>query len=122
MVRLLCFLKRKPGMSAEDFYRHWKETHGPLIAGRPNLARHIVRYEQHRRLTGDDPLSGTEGFDGVAVQWFESMDEFRAFIAEPDYAEHVFPDEAKFLDRDGLVFLVTEEPTVVIDGPVSASG
>jgi uncharacterized protein (TIGR02118 family) len=116
MVKLLCFLKRKAGMSLEDFNRHWRETHGALIAGLPKLARHIVRYEQHRRLPGHAHL-GTPGYDGVAVQWFDSIDGFMAFVSEADYAEHVFPDEERFLDRSGLVWMITEEPTVVIDGP-----
>ncbi len=118
MVKLLCFLKRKPGMSAEDFHRHWKERHGPLIAGLPKLARHIVRYEQHPRLAGYEHL-GSEGFDGVAVQWFLAIDDFMAFVAEPDYAKHVFPDEEQFLDRGGLVWMITQTPTVVIDGRTS---
>jgi hypothetical protein len=31
--------------------------------------------------------------------------------------QHIFPDEDRFLDRNGLVWMITEEPTVVIDGP-----
>jgi uncharacterized protein (TIGR02118 family) len=102
-------------MTSEEFHRHWKETHGPLIAKLPNLARHVVRYEQHRRLAGREHI-GTEGYDGVAVQWFNSVDDFMAFVAEPDYGKHVYPDEEKFLDRSGLVWMLTEEPTVVIAG------
>jgi uncharacterized protein (TIGR02118 family) len=118
MVKLLCFLKRRQGMSLEDFLGHWQGTHGPLIASLPKLARHIVRYEQHRRLPGHAAL-GSPGFDGVAVQWFRSVDDFLAFVAEPDYAEHIYPDEERFLDREGLVWMMTEEPTVVIDGPAA---
>jgi uncharacterized protein (TIGR02118 family) len=115
MVKLTCFLKRRPGMTAEDFDRHWREVHGPLIAGLPALARHIVRYEQHPRLRGSDVV-GTPGYDGVAVQWFRSLDEFMAFVGEPDYAAHVAPDEGAFLDRGALVWMLTEDPRVVIDG------
>ncbi len=117
MVKLLCFLKRKAGMSLEEFNRHWKDTHGPLIAGLPKLARHIVRYEQHRRLPGHEQL-GTPDYDGVAVQWFDSVDDFVAFVSEPDYTQHIFPDEDRFLDRSGLVWMITEEPIVIIEGPM----
>jgi uncharacterized protein (TIGR02118 family) len=115
MVKLVVLLKRKAGMSREDFYRHWQEHHGPLIAGLPNLARHIVRYEQHRRLPGTEGF-GSDDFDGAVVQWFNSLDDFTAFVGEPDYAKHIYPDEDRFLDRKGLVWMVTEEPTVVIGG------
>jgi uncharacterized protein (TIGR02118 family) len=118
MVKLTCFLRRRPGMTAEDFDRHWREVHGPLIAGLPTLARHVVRYEQHPRLSGSDAV-GTPGYDGVAVQWFRSLEEFMAFVSEPDYARHVAPDEGAFLDRAGLVWMLTEEPRVVIGGTLS---
>ena len=50
MVKLVCFLKRREGMTLEEFYEHWEGSHGPLIRSTPELARHIVRYEQHRRV------------------------------------------------------------------------
>ena len=115
MVKLFAMLRRREGMSFDEFVDHWRDNHGPLIAGHPDLARHVVRYEQHPRHR-PDAISGSDGYDGVAVQWFESIDEFVAFVSEPDYAEHVAPDERRFLDMDGLVYLITDEPTVVIDG------
>ena len=51
MIKLVCFLKRKDGLTREEFYDHWENRHGPLIAGTPELARHIVRYEQLRVTT-----------------------------------------------------------------------
>ncbi len=118
MVKLICFLRRKEGLTPEEFHRHWTENHGPLIKSLPNLARHIVRYEQHRRIAGTEDL-GTEGYDGVTIQWFDRLDDFLAFVGEPDYDQYIYPDEEKFLDRKSLVWMMTEEPTVVIDGPTS---
>lgn len=116
MVKLFALLRRREGMSHEDFVRHWLDSHGPLIAGEPSLARHIVRYEQHVRHRPDS-LSGNEGLDGVTVQWFNSMDDFVAFMSEPAYAEKVAPDELRFLDMSELEFIVTEEPVIAIEGP-----
>jgi hypothetical protein len=118
MVKLICFLKRRPGLTLEEFYDHWENRHGPLIAGTPELARHLVRYEQVRRSTHADWL-GTPDYDGITIQWLESPDAFLAFLAEPTYAELVAPDELRFLDVPSLVWMITEEPTVVIDGPAA---
>jgi len=117
VVVMFALLRRREGLSREEFVRHWREVHGPLIAGNPDLSRHIVRYEQHVRHR-PDALSGTDDVDGVAVQWFESIDDFAGFIAEPDYAELVAPDERRFIDMDRIEFLITDEPHVVIDGAV----
>lgn len=116
MVKLFAVLRRRPDLSVEEFRTHWRDHHGPLIAGIPELARHLVRYEQHVRHR-PGALSGTEDVDGVAEQWFRSIDDFVAFISEPAYAEHVAPDERRFLDVGRIEFVICEEPHVVIDGP-----
>ena len=121
MVKLFAVLRRRTDMTTEEFVAHWRDVHGPLIAGEPTLARHIVRYEQHVRHR-PEALSGTEDVDGVAVQWFHSMDDFVGFVSEPKYAELIAPDERRFLDLDRLEYVICEEPTVVIDCPVPGSG
>ena len=120
MVKLFAVLKRKDGMTHEEFVDHWLNEHGPLIANTPSLARHIVRYEQHVRHR-PDALSGDKRFDGVTVQWFEDMDGFVGFMSEPEYGDLIHPDEERFLDMDELVFIVTEEPVVPIDGGVGGA-
>lgn len=120
MVKLFAVLRRRPGMTVEEFRSHWRDRHGPLIAGTPELARHLVRYEQHVRHR-PDALSGTDGVDGVAEQWFRSIDDFVGFISEPAYAELVAPDERRFLDVERIEFVICEEPHVVIDGPRGAT-
>ena len=80
-----------------------------------------MRYEQHRRLP-EPSWAGTEGYDGITIQWLESIDAFNAFCAEPAYAELILPDEASFLDSDSLVWMLTEEPIVTMDGPTSSEG
>lgn len=115
MVKLFALLRRNPELSFEEFVTHWRDTHGPLIRDEPLLARHIVRYEQHvRHLPG--AISGNPGVDGVAVQWFNSIDDFVGFISEPAYAELIAPDETRMLDMDRVEFIITEEPHVVIEG------
>ncbi len=116
MIKLVCFLHRKPGMSVEEFHDHWLNSHGPLIANEPTLAKHLVRYEQNHRLEADYRRKDPRDFDGATVQWLESMESFNAFVREPAYAELIAPDEASFLDRGGLELLFTGDDDVKIDG------
>lgn len=115
MVKLFALIRRHPGMGVGEFREHWRDVHGPLIRDTPELARHIVRYEQHPRHR-DDAMSGTDGIDGVAVQWFADMDEFVAFVSEPAYSDLIAPDERRFIDVDSIEFVITDEPDVVIGG------
>ena len=112
-VKLVALLRRKKGLTEAEFVAHWRDRHGPLIRDTPSIAQHIVRYEQHTRFS-DSVWSGTGGLDGVAIQWFEDFAAWEAFLAEPDYARLIAPDEARFLDSSTIQFIVCNEPTVVI--------
>lgn len=112
MVKLLCLVRRKPGMSPEDFHTYWRETHGPLVLSTKS-GGHVLRYEQHHRPL-DTYASDPDGWDGATVQWYASPEDFVASIREDDYRV-IDEDMAKFLDTDRLEFVVTEEPDVLVD-------
>lgn len=116
MIRLTAHLRRNPALSREEFLTHWRDVHGPLIRDTPSLARHIVRYEQHPPT--DDRGAGLGDIDGVAVQWFRSIDDLFAFVAEPAYRDVLHPDEQHLLDFTRMTVCFTAEPVVVIDGSV----
>ena len=108
MIKMICLLRRKEGMTPEDFHRYWREQHGPLVMSTKS-ASWVRRYEQnHRPLSayrGDDDR---RGWDGVTIQWFDSMDDFYASIGEDDYAL-IDADTRRFLDVDALELIFTEE-------------
>ena len=121
MIKLVCFIRKRPEIEIPAFRKHWRENHGPLIESLPKLRRHLVRYEQNHRLDADYAREaaqekpeppGARAYDGSTIMWFDSMREYHAFANEPDYAEHIAPDEAKFMDRAQTLFFFTEEENV----------
>lgn len=115
MIRLTAMLARNAALGAEEFRAHWATTHAELIRTSPGAADHVLRYEQHPRLAhGPGGWTGSEGFDGMAVQWFASQAELAAMLASPDYRERIAPDEQRLLDFERSAFLLTDEPRVVI--------
>jgi uncharacterized protein (TIGR02118 family) len=113
MVVLTCLVRRKAGMSPEEFHRYWREHHGPLVAGTES-GSYVVRYEQHHRALEDYTSQDDGGFDGVAVQWFRSRADYEAHLRAPDFAQ-VWADIERFLDVDRLVYVLTDETAVVLD-------
>lgn len=111
MVRLISFLKRKPGSTHAEFLEHWFGVHGPLIAN-SSAARYVRRYEQH-------PAAWPEGggseprWDGVTIQEFDSVADFWAHTQEPDFAE-MQADIDRFLDTGDLPWLLVDDVNVVI--------
>ena len=122
MIRLTAMLRRNPALDAALFHDHWRDVHAAKILSVPGIGDRVVRYEQHPRVP-DAPgqWTGSEGFDGVTVQWFRDLDAFAAMISDPEYRRIVGPDERELLDLAGSVYLLTAEPRVVIDGYGPAS-
>ena len=112
-VKLVAMLWRQPDMTFDQFVDHWLNHHGPLIRDTPSLARHILRYEQHVR-HDEGPGSGVRGCDGVTIQWFAKIEDFWAFCSEPEYAELIAPDEARFLSIKDIQWVMVDNPVVVI--------
>ena len=121
MIKLTYCLRRKPGMSLEEFQRYWRDTHAPLVAERAE-ALGIRRYVQAQ--TSDIPdvhamlqarnCGSPEPFDGVAELWFDSLeamgsDDPAAAQANAD----LFEDETNFIDLANSPMWIAEENIVV---------
>jgi hypothetical protein len=112
VLQLTVLLKRHPDLSIEEFHARWRE-HGRMIAAEPDFQKVIRRYEQHHRAMKDYE-SSTVDYDGVAIQQYDDMAGFLAFLEAPAYMEKVRPDEQTLLDMDSLVVMFTDGPEVFI--------
>ncbi|HEX6236546.1 MAG TPA: EthD domain-containing protein [Acidimicrobiales bacterium] len=117
MIRLTAMLRRNPALSAAEFHAHWRDVHGPLVRSVPGVDRWVARYEQHPRVADRaGSWTGSEGFDGVAVQWFGGLGDVEAMIGDPEYRRIVGPDERHLVDLERSVYLLTDEPRLIIAG------
>ena len=107
MIKTLTFLKRKPGITQEEFRRHWKEIHGPLAA---RVVPGLRRYVQSHPVPGFD-----SDIDGIVELWWDNVEAFQAFFAwrETDDANELKEDEEKFVDTRKWVRFVAEEHIIV---------
>src|SRR5438105_1773998 len=106
VVVLVALLPRKPGLSKEDFHRHWRERHGPLVVD--TLGKYLQGYEQYHRLDGG--MGSGDEWDGIAIQRYESEEAFTAFLSDPSLSVEEarakptvldqFADEVLGTDRD----------------------
>jgi uncharacterized protein (TIGR02118 family) len=113
MTKLICMVKRRPGMTSDDFHRHWRQVHSPLNCDTPSIARYFVRYERNHRARRDYEREDPD-FDGAAVEWYPSVQAFYDMISEPEYRDVIAPDEQRFLDRDHLEWLLTDKEETII--------
>lgn len=103
MVKLVACLKRKPGLSIDDFQRHWRTRHAEIVVRQAGLRRYVQNH-----VTLDGYGAGDPPFDGVAEAWFDDVDAMRRLAGA---AEHraVRADEPLFLDVPAMRVVLTDE-------------
>lgn len=118
MFKMIYCLRRKPGLSREDFQRYWRDQHAPLVRRHaPSLG--VRRYAQSH--TVDVPMlamvpaargSTGQDYDGVAELWWDSREALFAALAT-DAAQRasreLLEDEATFIDLANSPVFFAEE-------------
>lgn len=112
MFKVIALLKRKPGMTVEDFQYYWRHEHAPLVAERPEIRRHI---QSSALLQGY--RKGELLFDGISETWFDSAQAYEAYRHEPA-SSVILADQANFVDRSRTV-LMPVDVHVIKDGAIS---
>ena len=107
MIRLVFALRRKPGMTREEFQAYWLQKHAPLVASFATDLN-IHRYVQTHTLTteANQAAQAARGdmepeYDGVAELWWESEAELNGQIgseAGQAAGAALLADEQKFID------------------------
>lgn len=109
MIKLIALVKRKPGMTLEEFSRYWENKHGPLVARVFPGVRKYVQNHPARLPGGGEPK-----VDGVVELWFDDLASFRAasdfYLGEK--GKVIRDDEEKFIDRSQMVFFVAQERVI----------
>jgi len=120
--KYFAFLKRRAGLSTDEFLDQWENGHARFFADTPEVRRHIRRYELYPRIAGDEDRARTDvevpdaGFDGVAVQWFDTRADLQALQAEPSYQAFAAADQPDY--RDPLTLgVLTRAPEVIVGPP-----
>ncbi len=114
LTKLICGVRRKPGMDRDAFHRYWWEVHGPLNRETPAVRKYFIRYEQNHRLASDYERDDS-GLEGVTCEWFPSARAFFGMATDPESREVIAADEVKFLDPDNLTWILTDAEEVVFD-------
>lgn len=105
MLKVIVLLRRKAGLSTEQFVDHYENRHVPLVREvLPSIGRYVRNYLDTNSLSagrqeGDAP---SPYFDVITELWFEDQAGYEAFIADlgdPVVSQRLQEDEERFLDR-----------------------
>jgi len=112
MVKVITFIKRKPGMPVEEFQGYWRARHPEVVTRLPGVRRYV---QSHTLLSAYE--RGEPTYDGIAEVWADDTDALRAMSKSPGNAD-VQADEARFIDRPTMGVIITEDH-VLKDGAVA---
>ena len=112
MFKAIVLIRRKPGMSREDFIDYYENNHAPLGASKvPNLVKYVRHYI---RPFGNDVYAADAEppYDVLTEIWFENEEEFHkgmAYLSEPETAALIGADEEKLFDKSSIRFMTMED-------------
>ena len=127
MFKQICFFRKRPDMSLEEFMDYYENQHSQLAkkAGLkpalPDAQRYVRRYLRPEK----NPVTGQvidPGYDCIMEIWWNSREDYErsfAIISDPARLPAVKADEARlFASHDNPVVSVIEE----YDSPMGPQG
>jgi uncharacterized protein (TIGR02118 family) len=125
LIKLVFTIRRREGMTREEFQRYWRGEHARLVERHAEVLR-IRRYVQTHALDTDADAALAEArgseprhYDGVAELWWDSVEDLlEASDSEEGLlaANALLEDERRFIDLPSSPIWLGEE-NVVIDRP-----
>ena len=124
MIKLVYVVRRKSGMTREEFQQYWREHHGPLVrsvADSLGIRRNVQTHTAYEELNARAP--GARGqmqppYDGLVEVWYDDLAELQRRGSSSEGQEAVatlIEDEAKFIDFSRSALWFADEH-VMIDG------
>ncbi len=121
MITIHYCLRRKPGLSLDEFTAYWSDTHATLVRSL-SAQLGIVRYVQNHAAMPEmaaqmSAARGTaEPYDGIAAISFATPQDLARGNTDPSAAEAqrlLAEDEAKFIDVERSTILFTTSHEVI---------
>jgi len=110
MVKKMCFLKRKPGMSMADFRDYYEGHHAPLIKRLLNF--HTSYKRNYLAETKGNKAGPPAPFDVITEMTFDSREDRRKMVdalRSEEIGGIIARDEEMLFDRGAMVVYLVDE-------------
>jgi len=108
MIKVITLLKRKPGLSLEEFYEYWREKHAPVaLKDNPQMTKYVQNH-------GVILPEGDQAYDGVAETYWPDMATFQAAVEvlQSEAGKAHLEDLERFVDLGKMVSIIAEEKVI----------
>lgn len=111
MLKVAILMKRRAGLSVQEFQDHLRNRYGSLAAKGPGLRRYVQSYPLAQGYAKGELL-----FDALGEMWFDSIEAYDRYARSTEFAV-ACKDEDAFLDRSRTVVMPVDVH-VIKDGAV----
>jgi len=111
MLKIVTLMKRRAGLSVEDFQNHLRNTYGPLAAKGPGLRRYVQSCALPQGYGKGELL-----FDAIGEMWFDTAQTYEKYLGSAELIA-ARADEATFLDATRTVVMPVDVH-VIKDGRI----
>jgi len=102
MIKQILLIRRKPGMSFDEFKRYYLEVHVPLVKKSfPEIRKYVVNFAIQR--------GKATAFDAITELYWDNFETIVKTAKSDIYKNIIIPDEEKFILRDSMQVVLTEE-------------
>lgn len=112
MIKLIGLLKKKAGLTRDEFIDYYENHHAPLACRLLPMGSDYRRsYTEKMRVNGVEVNDAFE-YDVVSELWFKDKSAYEAFATSmqtPEIFAQIVADEEKFLERGANRILVVDE-------------
>lgn len=109
-VHLIYAMRRSAKTTHEEFCRFWANQHAAVATSTPGLAgyRQLHTDLAQSRQAADAAGLVPADIDGVALEWFASLDDFASAVGGPaEFRQRAKSSEQQFNDLDGAQAIVS---------------
>lgn len=102
MVKQLFLIKRKEGMSLEDFRKYYVERHAPMVKEAfPQISKYVINFvNQGKKATAYDAVT--------EISW-PDIETLKKLSDSAIYREKIGPDEANFIAKEKTIIFLADE-------------
>jgi len=114
VIKVIAMMKRKSGITPQEFARYWFEDHAPLGFEVLPDDIHVRGYVQNYAIRSEGDQEPE--FDGVVEFYLDDMQVFGRWLGwfMSEDAQVMRDDEKNFMDSDSVKVIVAEERIVVL--------
>ena len=107
LVKGVWRMRRKAGISLNEFRRHWIEIHGEIARKIPGVRRYVQSHVIDEAYSFAEPR-----WDGVAQLWWDSPEALTEALKTPQFREDM-RDGEEFIDGKSISFFLAREYVVI---------